>query len=203
MKNDIEIVYRNEPVNQVNEYKYLRTYLDSTLSLKEDFTRSYKKATSRLRLLLKIRPFLTTKAAKSIYQSMIVPVITYSSLINLNLTNTQLTKLKSIDRRAQNITGCNNLCSINETIFKNCCMTVRKCLDGRTCENFVDYFTVMEHSQNTRNNSSSLRLPATRTEYGRRSFRFMASKCYNTLPLECRKENDFNVFIRKLNLHLK
>lgn len=134
---------------------------------------------------------------------MIVPVIAYGSLINLNLTNTQQNKLKSIDRRAQIITGCKNLCSIKGTIFKNCCMTVRKCIDGRTCENFVDYFMVMDHNQNTRNNNSSLRLPATRTEYGRRSFHFMASKNYNELPLECRKEKNFNIFIRKLDKHLK
>ena len=76
IKSDIEIKYRNEPVNRVKQYKYLGTYLDTTLNLKEDFTRSYKKATSRLRLLQKIRPFLTLKAAKSIYLSMIVPVIT-------------------------------------------------------------------------------------------------------------------------------
>ena len=203
MKKDITIEYGNEPINKVNQYKYLGTYLDTALSLNENFTKSYKKASSRLRLLQKIRPFLTTKAAKLIYQSMIVPVITYSSLINLNLTNTQLNKLKSIDRRAFNITGCKNLPSIEGTIRKNCCKTVRKCIDGRTCENFLNYFTVIEHNQNTRNKNSSLRLPATRTEYGRRSFRFQASKFYNDLPLEYRKENDFNIFVRILNKQFK
>jgi len=199
----MDIVYRHELVNKVHQYKYLGTYLDTTLNLNEDFTRSYKKATSRLRLLQKIRPFLTVKAAKSIYQSMIIPVITYSSLMNLNLTSTQLNKLKSIDKRAETITGCNNLRSIRGTILKNCCTTVRKCVDGKTCDNFVDYFTVMDHNHNTRNNNSSLRLPPTRTEYGRRSFKFMASKYYNELPSECRNEDSFKNFIRKLDNHLK
>ena len=87
------IKYCNEVVNTVTHYKYLGTERNTSLNLNEDFNLSYKKTTSRLRLLLKIRPYLTVKAAK-FYQAMIVPVMTYSRMINLNLTNTQQNKLQ-------------------------------------------------------------------------------------------------------------
>lgn len=106
------IKYRNQIVNTVTHYKYLGTELNTSLNLNEDFNLSSKKTTSRLRLLLKIRPLLTVKAAKATYQTMIVPVMTYSRMTNLNLTCTQRKRLQSIDDRAQKIVPSVNICSI-------------------------------------------------------------------------------------------
>ena len=197
------IKYRNEVVNTVTHYKYLGTELNTSLNLNEDFNLSYKKTTSRLRLLLKIRPYLTVKAAKTIYQATIVPVMTYSRMINLNLTSTQRKKLQSIDDRARKIIPSDTICSIESTIKKNCCVLVRKCIDCELCVNFNDYFVLMNHNHNTRNAKSLLRLPAIHTEYGRRSFKFMASKYYNDLPRDIVSNDNFNSFKIKICEHFK
>ena len=193
------IKYRNEVVNTVTHYKYLGIELNTSLNPNEDFNLSYKKTTSHLRLLLKIRPYLTVKAAKSIYQAMIVPVMTNSRMINLNLINTQRKKLQSIDDCARKIIPSDAICPIESTIKKNCCVMVRKCIDCELCVNFNDYFVLM----NTRNAKSLLRLPAIRTEYGRRSFKFMASKYYNDLPRDIVSDDNFNSFKIKICEHFK
>ena len=203
MNHKLTVLYGNDVINAVAQYKYLGTQLNNSLNITENFDSSYRKSTSRLRLLQKIRPYLTVKATQTIYQAMIVPIITYSSMINLRLTQTQRNKLASIDRRARSIIGCETTCSLEGLIMKQSCILVRKCLDGNTCINFRDYFQKMNHDKNTRNVNNCLRLPVIRTEYARRSFSFMASKYYNELPLDCRMDFDFPAFVRKVSTHFQ
>ena len=61
----------------------------------------------------------------------------------------------------------------------------------------------MNHNHNTRNAKSLLRLPAIHTEYGRRSFKFMASKYYNDLPRDIVSNDNFNSFKIKICEHFK
>jgi len=51
----------NQKINSTTSYKYLGTLLDSYLN--ENFEKSYKKTSSRVRLLEKMRCYLTTEAA--------------------------------------------------------------------------------------------------------------------------------------------
>jgi len=60
-----------------DQYKYLGVAVDSTLNLNSFFDTCYKKASSRLNLLAKLRYMLNTDASKSIYNSMILPTFTY------------------------------------------------------------------------------------------------------------------------------
>ena len=43
-------------INSVNNYKYLASVIDESLTLSKNFNCSYKKASSRLRLLNALRP---------------------------------------------------------------------------------------------------------------------------------------------------
>ena len=81
---------------------------------------------------------------------------------------------------------------------RHVCIFVRRCLDGACCENFDDFFTKIEHSQNTRNNKYLLRLPNLRTEFAKKSAQFMAAKMYNDQPLEIKKESSCSLFSDKL-----
>ena len=78
----INITYQFNEITVTTSYKYLGITLTPTLNMNTNFRLSLKKSNSRLRLLSKIRLHLNEKAAKSIYQSMILPVITYGSLLN-------------------------------------------------------------------------------------------------------------------------
>ena len=82
---------------------YLRIDIDSTLNLNANFELSYKRASSRSRLLSKQRCFLDSTTACELYRPMIVPVITYCGISNLKLTTRQSKKLASLYERTLRI----------------------------------------------------------------------------------------------------
>ena len=81
----LKIMYRDEPINVVSSYKYLGNIVDNHLSLNENFSKVYKKASNRLRLLSRMKSYLTSDARLKIYEMMIIPLITYSSSIHLRI----------------------------------------------------------------------------------------------------------------------
>ena len=56
--------------------------LDPSLNMQEHFNSICRKASSRISLLKRIRPFITDLATLRIYQVLVVPIITYCSLTN-------------------------------------------------------------------------------------------------------------------------
>jgi hypothetical protein len=77
----LNIHFNDRLINFTNKYKYLGVLVDQTANLNEHFCSVFKKASGRLRLLKKIRHCLTMDAAQSVYKCMIVPLLTYSSII--------------------------------------------------------------------------------------------------------------------------
>ena len=127
----LSIKYRGREINVTKEYTYLGYTLDNTLKLNGCFNIAYRKYCNRLELLSKLRHYLTTDAATKIFQSMILPVVTYSGLLKLQFTRTQLGRIQSIERRAKNIICPQQhskvLATIVKIIHKQSGITVRKC----------------------------------------------------------------------------
>ena len=124
----LSIIYNNTKINFVTNYVYLGNKLDQNLSLSPNFERSYKKASGRLRLLQSVRNHLNAIAAKSIYQMMILPILTYSCTVKTTFNNTQLAKFKSLERRATEIIGSGTVKSIQDIINAQICSLVSKCM---------------------------------------------------------------------------
>ena len=57
-------------INSTDNYKYLGSVIDESLTLSENFNRSYKKASSRLRLLNALRPNLDDETSTLIYTNL-------------------------------------------------------------------------------------------------------------------------------------
>ncbi|XP_057294623.1 uncharacterized protein LOC130623152 [Hydractinia symbiolongicarpus] len=115
-------------------------------------------------------------------------------------SQTQLLKLQSLHRRATSIIG-NQFLTPPDTvnmIEMRACNFIRRCLDNDVCENFKNYFTKKNHTRNTRNNRNSLKLPNLRLEYARGSFCYTGAQIYNTLPLDIRKCESYNIFKSQL-----
>ena len=104
----LNIMYLDNAVNVTTTYKYLGVQLDQTLTLSDQFDTSYKKTSLRLFLLNKLRNLLTIEASRAIYNSMVLPVITYCCLVNLHNTETQVYKLTSLENRAKLIINTND-----------------------------------------------------------------------------------------------
>ena len=69
--------------------------------MNENFNRSYKKASDRLRLLQSVRNNLTTRSAVDIFIMMILPILTNGSTVKTAFTNSQMIKLESFENRAK------------------------------------------------------------------------------------------------------
>jgi hypothetical protein len=183
--NNLKVQFKNLVVNDTMEYKYLGMNLTPTLTLSSHFDKCYKRASSRLRLVSKIRDHLTVSSAEKLFVSMIIPIMTYCCISNLKYTKSQENKLESLRRRASAIVG-KEVKSIRNLQKKRVCEIVRQCLMGDICDEMKEKFTPLEHKYLTRNNNVSLRLPKACTEFYKKSFTFMGAKLFNDLPLKLR-----------------
>ena len=118
---------------------------------------------------------------------MIMPILTYSALVNLQLTRTQQQKLNSIERRANKVIGGQTqVMPITKRMKKNaCCVVHNKCINGKLCPRFDGYFELNMHTLNTRNQNKLLKLPVSQVkiEFGKKSFKFQGAKLFNELPI--------------------
>ena len=140
-------------VNTVKTYKYLGCLFDSSLPRNQYFDSCYRKACGRVRLLSKMRLYLTTEDAIKVYQAMILP--------------------------RQIVGETNNFSDIEKTMKRDTCICVKKCLNKELCSNFDNYFDIIEHNKRTR--QGGLRLPVIKLESTKYSFFFTGAKLFNSL----------------------
>ena len=191
-KNTIQLQINERPINHTESYCYLGNQLDPTLNLNNNFEKAYKRASGRVNLLRKMRPYLNTDAAYKIYEMVIVPILLYSTFLHIQTTATQQRKLSSLERRAKDIIGGNRkVCSIETRKKTRISKMVKRCINGDVCSNFKDYFVINSHELNTRNKNNLLKLPKVKLEFGRKSFKFQGAKVFNELPLSLRISQKF------------
>ena len=196
----LDIVYQLNKIGSTNTYKYLGVKLDSSLQLTEHLSSTYKKASGRLYLLGRIRNQLTRKAASAIYNSLLLPLFTYCSILTCNSTNTYKNKLKRFEQRASKIiykeTIPTKQKSIDTLMKQRLCHEVYKSIHGLNCDNFKNYFELMVNS--TRNKNTLIRLPRVKLESFKKSFSFYGAKIFNELPRDIRRAETRNEFLKLL-----
>ena len=102
----LDVVHHHRTLSETNSYKHRDVLLDQNLNIKHHTIQTYKKVYSRLQLLKRLRPKLTTKATVTIYQSMILPLVTYCSLVTYS-SKSYMKKANSLHSRADQIIGNN------------------------------------------------------------------------------------------------
>ena len=100
------VVHQHRILSETNSYKYQGVQLDQNLNIKDHTTQTYKKVCSRLQLLKCLQSKLTTKATVTIYQSIILPLVTYCSLVTYR-SESYMKKAKSLHSHANQIIGKN------------------------------------------------------------------------------------------------
>ena len=196
---NLTIRYRNTTVNFTEKYKYLGIILSPTLSMSTHFNATYKKVAARIRMLKRIRFFINSDTASKIYRSMIVPVLTYSPLVTMNVNNTEKEKILSLENRARKIISPHNdvvIPKVLEIVRKRCCVYAYKCLHGEVCDNFVNYFDFTKTRVQTRNTGILIRLPKIKTEQAKKGFFFTGAKLFNQLPVHVRQAETVQEFKR-------
>lgn len=189
----LNLYYDEHKISSTTHYKYLGIQLDQTLTLADHFKDVYRKTSNKLYLLNCLRSKLTREAALQIYRGIIMPALLYNSSMLLKLNNTQMGKLSSLDNRASKVT-LSTVPKLRNEIEKHCCLLVKKCLVGKTCESFQNYFAMKNHGRNTRNNGYMVTQPIVKLECTKAGFFFYGPKLYNSLPLDIRKHESFSQF---------
>ena len=196
----LNIQIKGTNINQTSSYKYLGAHLDSTLALNGNFNSKYKKLSSRLRLLSKLRPNLNVKAAKMIYMNIVIPVFTYCGTVNLNLSRTSLGKLDRIHERAIDIITKTNpvkLTPIMNYVKGHACQIVRTSITRQLPAPMTNYFELLSHSKSTRNNKLSIALPRVRTKEAQNGFYYHGAMIYNSLTRDIRMQQNQNLFLKR------
>ena len=158
------------------------------MTLTPNFDRAFKKASGRLRLLQRIRGYLTVSSAETIFNSMILPILTYSNAIKTSFNATQLSKFESLEKRAANIIGAKLSKTIKKSVDDQICVLVKNCLQRKVGHGVFDnYFDVTKHGKQTRNNKCMIRLPRINLESSRTSLYYGGAKVFNNLPLKERQ----------------
>ena len=164
--------------------------------MQDNFDSAYKKCCNRLTLLSKLRHSLNSNTVLKIYQTMIQPIMTYTGILKLHFSGTQLTRMKSIERCVRDMTSGlqESVLSIVQSLYRKACKMVRQCLDKEMCTNFHDYFStsiINEHNRSTRNMAAFINIPKVKLEFARQSFYFYGAKIYNCLPIIIRQEQHY------------
>ena len=121
--------------------------------------------------------------------------ILISSLFVSIVSTAYLHRLISLLNRAKDITGNDTLGDIHDAIQRQNCMLVRKCLQKQTNSvTFNNYFEILSHTMETRNNNYLPRLPQVKLETAKQGFYYGGAKLYNSLPLKLRMEPHLNKF---------
>ena len=135
--------FGDQIVNFTTKYKYLGYIIEPSLNMKSRLENSCKKTSNRLRLLSKLRPYMTADVYSKLYKSMAIPILTYCGIMYLNRTQTFINKSNAPHERACRIIGSDKSLSINshEMIIRTrALVTVRKCIEGNICSNVKTYF---------------------------------------------------------------
>ena len=112
-------------------------------------------------LLNKLRFQLETKAAVTKYKSLIILVFLHCSILSTFDNKSRAERLKYIDPGATRIFNIHvdqshliSLPSIASNKKKSACLFVCKWIDGKLCENFAEYFSLLSHKKRTRKTQS-------------------------------------------------
>jgi hypothetical protein len=205
--NPIRVYLNDKLINFTTKYRYLGVLVDQNVNLKEHFGQAFRKASGRLRLLKKIRSSLTMDAAESIYKCMIMPLLTYSSVVTLNLNATQTSRIENLQDRAARVIKSSESADLRLPDLMSfaklqTCFLVKQCMDRNVCSNFHNYFERLQHVKNTRNNGISVRIPKIRLESTKLAFYYNGAIEFNKLPKDIREIDSFMLFKRKLKENL-
>ena len=89
-----KLYIRGLQIEEVNSYKYLGTILDNKLNGEPQFNSLLRNVGFKIRTFGRIRKFLTTRAALTVYKSTILPIIDYNDYFQLMWNREKIGKIQ-------------------------------------------------------------------------------------------------------------
>ena len=131
---------------------------------------------------------------------MIMPLLTSSCTLKSPYSNTQKLKYNSLDRRGRKIIKL-NVPSIENLANRERVLLAKSCSCKESNEEFNNYFTLIEHKYETRNNMKSIKLPHVKLELAKQDFYFSGGVLNNSLPIEIRDTDGYGKFKEPVKAH--
>ena len=199
------LTLHQKTIKRVSTFKYLGVLLDEQLSWKEHTEVVSKKVCKRLGLLSRIRACLTIEASKCVYNSIVQPLFDYADTAWGELSIGCSQELQRLQNRAarivvkrntsKNTFGLLNWVNLNSRRNIHKCILVYKCINNMVPEYLCSYFLRNSnfHNYNTRRRHD-LHIPKPNRNLGKRTFRYSATVCFNTLPDQIKACTSLNIF---------
>lgn len=209
---EINLRLDNTSIAKVDTYKYLGVVLDSNISWSAHTDYTCRKASSRIGLLKRTKPFISTSTAKLIYSAIIEPVFDYCGVVWDECGATATNKLQRLQNRAARVileTDTTTPSSaaldklgmspLHQRRQRHKAIIMFKCLNNETEGIDKGYMRHMDrHCYNTRRKYDFI-LPKPKTNYLKRSFKYSAIKLWNSLPSGCRESKSVKSFKKDIN----
>jgi len=213
---DLEIKIDDICLEKVTSYKYLGVILDSCLTYSNHVDMMHSKASQRIGLLRRLRPYLGTNVANMLYKAIVLPIVEYCDVIWDNSSSTLKQRLQILQNRAARIILRRdpraNIEELHHTLqwrylqdrrTQHLCIMVYKCLHGLAPSYLINTFNYNNqiHSYNTRQ-AQQLHRPKYTSRTGQRTFAFRAVSIYNSLKPTTTSQTTLNSFKRALQSDL-
>ena len=179
----MEVQINQTKITESDVYEYLGVKMDKNLTFSDHLEKTIKKATSRIKLLSRIRHNISPYTAETIYKVTILPILLYCNNVFLHMAPSKKALFENIQKRALKVINGNRhsvkLEKISSIRNKMCALEVFKTLNGVSPHAFQNYFTRVNHSQCTRANTKNIVLPKVKSETGKKAFSFQGAKIFN------------------------
>ena len=185
-----EISMNGCSIPNVGKSEYLGVVMDKSLNLTGNLEKMIKKASSRVKMLSRIRHNTSPYAAEKIYNLKKLLIMIYCSSIIVGMPASKKQKVEIIQQKALSIIngkGKNyiQLLSVNYIHSKRCSIEVFKCLSGTVPTAFEGHFKRnCNTGMNTRGNNKSVVIPKVKSANGKTTFMFQDAKVLIMIPSE-------------------
>ena len=141
----LRIQHQFTEISCTDSYKYLGLLLKSNLNLTEHIQQSISKASSRVYLLRKIRPMIDSKTSCKIFNTMILPFLTYCTFTIIpdgSIPEYLKSRILHLEARAQKVVGTGFKVEQKSAkiLRTKAAKHVHRCLSNNVCLNFKNYF---------------------------------------------------------------
>jgi len=167
-------------------------------------------------LTKRIRDVLPLQVRVTFYNTLILPLFDYGDVIWGDKNNdTIMSELQILQNKAAKVLlgqptrssstealRSLDLKSLSVRRFFHRCTVIHKCLIDETDFNFTFIKNQAVHSYNTIR-SNDLRLPLSRTKWGKQTFIYQAAKDWNSLPSDLKETHFLSLFKSELKTFLK
>ncbi len=204
---DYNLTINNQKIAKVDCMKYLGVHLDQHLTFDTHISITHGKAVGKLGLLRRSREFLDEKSALTLYQSLLLPQLTYCDTVYETTTQANTSKLQKVQNSAlRTILKVNKRTSIKWMHNKLKILTLvqrRELNRAVDCYKHVTnplsslsyMFRNFENIRMTRrSNELNVKVPNIRSEIGRKAYSYRGPVCWNAIESDIKKSENKNVF---------